>query len=58
MKKSGILPFFRDEEGITTVEYAIAGGLLGSGVIGAFGALGARVAEVIDAVTAALAGGG
>jgi len=57
MKKSGILPFFRDEEGVTTVEYAIAGGLLGSVVMGAFRALGARVREVFDAITAALSGG-
>jgi pilus assembly protein Flp/PilA len=53
-----ILSFFRDEEGVTTVEYSIAGALLGSVFIGAFEALGAKVADVIDAVTAALAGGG
>ena len=28
--------FIRDEEGLTTVEYAIAGGLVGAGVIAAF----------------------
>ena len=31
-----LFAFIRDEEGLTTVEYAIAGGLVGAGVIGAF----------------------
>ena len=33
-----LFAFIRDEEGLTTVEYAIAGGLIGAGVIGAFAA--------------------
>ena len=37
-----LMKFIRDEEGLTTVEYAIAGGLVGAGVIGAFNALGRR----------------
>jgi pilus assembly protein Flp/PilA len=48
--KKGIISFLRDEEGLTTVEYAIAGGLVGAGVIGAFGLLGDEVFRVIDAI--------
>ncbi len=42
-----IMQFVRDEEGLTTVEYAIAGGLVGAGVIAAFGFLGDEVNRVI-----------
>lgn len=52
--KDAILKFIRDEEGLTTVEYAIAGGLVGAGVIAAFNALGVEVADVIGQITAAL----
>ncbi|MDH4256422.1 MAG: Flp family type IVb pilin [Gammaproteobacteria bacterium] len=48
--KEKVLAFLRDEEGLTTVEYAIAGGLVGAGVIGAFGLLGDEVFRVIDAI--------
>jgi len=48
--KKGMLAFLRDEEGLTTVEYAIAGGLVGAGVIGAFGLLGDEVFRVINAI--------
>lgn len=50
-----LMKFLRDEEGLTTVEYAIAGGLVGAGVIAAFNLLGIEVARVIDDITAALA---
>jgi pilus assembly protein Flp/PilA len=50
LTKKGIISFLRDEEGLTTVEYAIAGGLVGAGVIGAFGLLGDEVFRVIDAI--------
>lgn len=53
--KQKILAFFRDEEGLTTVEYAIAGGLVGAALIASFDALGAEVATVIEAITTALA---
>ena len=36
------------EEGLTTVEYAIAGGLVAAGVIGAFQLLGTGVFRVIN----------
>jgi pilus assembly protein Flp/PilA len=52
MKK--LMKFIRDEEGLTTVEYAIAGGLVGAGVIGAFNLLGVQVNRVISAIVNAL----
>jgi pilus assembly protein Flp/PilA len=42
-----IVTFIREEEGLTTVEYAIAGGLVGAAVIFAFQALGITVGGVI-----------
>jgi pilus assembly protein Flp/PilA len=50
-----LFAFMSDEEGLTTVEYAIAGGLVGAGVIGAFGLLGDAVFDVIDAIYDAVA---
>lgn len=52
--KSRVLAFLRDERGLTTVEYAIAGGLVGAAVIAAFSGLGTEVARVIGDITAAL----
>ena len=52
--KEKVLAFFKEEEGLTTVEYAIAGGLVGLAVIGAFTALGVRVGEIIEAITGLL----
>ncbi|MBT8441723.1 MAG: Flp family type IVb pilin [Gammaproteobacteria bacterium] len=49
-----IINFLRDEEGLTTVEYAIAGGLVGAAVIAAFQALGITVGGVITTIDAAL----
>jgi pilus assembly protein Flp/PilA len=51
-----ITAFVKEEEGLTTVEYAIAGGLVGAGVIGAFGLLGDEVFRVITAIKDALVG--
>jgi pilus assembly protein Flp/PilA len=48
--KSWVLAFLREEEGLTTVEYAIAGGLVGAGVIGAFMTLGEEVFRVINEI--------
>ena len=49
-----LMKFIRDEEGLTTVEYAIAGGLVGAGVIAAFAALGGEVNRVITDIFNAL----
>jgi pilus assembly protein Flp/PilA len=39
--------FLREEEGLTTVEYAVAGALISAAVIGAFTLLGQQVDLVI-----------
>lgn len=39
--------FLRDDTGLTTVEYAIAGGLVGAAVVSAFSLLGDQVARVM-----------
>ena len=53
--KEAIVKFVREEEGLTVVEYAIAGGLVGLGVITAFQLLGVEVARVITDIIAQLA---
>lgn len=45
----------KSQKGLTTVEYAIAGGLISAAVIAAFTALGINVAAVINAIATALA---
>ena len=40
--------FVKDEEGLTVVEYAVAGGLIAAGVIIAFQALGVTVGTIIE----------
>jgi pilus assembly protein Flp/PilA len=42
--------FIADEQGVTMVEYAIAGGLVGAGAIGAFSLLGFEVTRIITLV--------
>ena len=49
-----IVAFMREEEGLTTVEYAIAGGLVGAAVIAAFTNLGTQVGRVIGGIVTAL----
>ncbi|MEJ2762556.1 Flp family type IVb pilin [Photobacterium sp. MCCC 1A19761] len=53
--KQHVINFWKDEEGLTTVEYAIAGSLVGLGVVGAFTALGDKVDAAIDAITSKIA---
>jgi Flp/Fap pilin component. len=43
-----LIAVWKKEEGLTTVEYAIAGGLVAAGVITAFQQLGTGVWRVID----------
>lgn len=49
-----IAVFMREEEGLTTVEYAIAGGLVGAAVIAAFTNLGTQVGRIIGGIVTAL----
>jgi pilus assembly protein Flp/PilA len=46
--KRGLLQLWRQDEGLTTVEYAVAGGLISAAVIAAFTALGGTVQGVIN----------
>jgi pilus assembly protein Flp/PilA len=46
-----IKKFLRDEDGLTTVEYAIAGSLVGAAVVLAFTDLGLAVRDVIEGIT-------
>jgi pilus assembly protein Flp/PilA len=54
--KQSVVAFLRDEEGLTVVEYAIAGGLVGLAVITAFTDLGRAVARIITAIVNLLGG--
>ena len=46
----------KDDAGLTTVEYAVAGSLIALAVTAAFLALGTPVGEVIDNITTAIGG--
>jgi pilus assembly protein Flp/PilA len=52
--KDRFLAFFREEEGLTTVEYAIGGALVGVAIVAAFRALGLQISTVITAITTAI----
>ena len=54
--KQKLLGFFREEEGLTTVEYAIAGGLVGAAVITGFILLGQNVDRIIRSIVDLLPG--
>ena len=54
--KQSIVDFIREEEGLTVVEYAIAGGLVGLGVVTAFTNLGTQVGRIIGELVTALTG--
>lgn len=54
--KSAVVKFAKDEEGLTVVEYAVAGGLISLAVVGAFEALGLTVAGVIGDIEDAISG--
>jgi pilus assembly protein Flp/PilA len=51
-----IFSFVRDESGLTTVEYAVAGSLIAAAVVLSFQALGTQVGVVIDGITDAIGG--
>jgi pilus assembly protein Flp/PilA len=46
--KEAIIAFFKDEDGLTAVEYAIAGSLVVGGAVVAFDQLGTAVTGKID----------
>jgi pilus assembly protein Flp/PilA len=60
MKHMGkyLTAFLRDEEGLTMVEYAVAGTLITLACVAAFTGLGTAVSTQIDAIVTTLTGGG
>jgi len=46
--KEFITSFFKDEEGLTMVEYAIAGALVAAGAVAAFTYLGTQVSSRVN----------
>lgn len=52
--KEQIIKFLREEEGLTTVEYAVAGALITVAVVAAFTDLGAAVRDTIADIAAAV----
>jgi pilus assembly protein Flp/PilA len=54
--KQAVIEFIREEEGLTIVEYAVAGGLITVAVAGAFGELGDAVLDRINALIGAVTG--
>lgn len=52
--KQKIMNFLRDEEGLTTVEYAVAGALVAAAVVVAFQTLGISVGNVITGLDTAV----
>ncbi|QGW19464.1 Flp family type IVb pilin [Pseudomonas sp.] len=54
--KRAVLKFAKDEDGLTIVEYAVAGGLITVAVVGAFITLGGNVSARITALGNAVMG--
>lgn len=55
--KDSVVKFVKDEDGLTIVEYAVAGGLITVTVAAAFVTLGGEVESKIDALCTAVNGG-
>ena len=53
--KEKFLTFLREEEGLTAVEYAVAGALVAGTLVVAFDALGLEIQRVIEDITDLLA---
>lgn len=52
--KTFLKRFLRDERGLTTVEYAVAGGLIAATIVAAFTALGTKVLGIITSISGQL----
>lgn len=52
--KSSVEKFLKDDDGLTVVEYAVAGGLIAAVTIAAFRALGVTVTGVINGINTEL----
>ncbi|BAQ76421.1 MULTISPECIES: Flp family type IVb pilin [Pseudomonas] len=54
--KTSVTAFIRDEDGLTIVEYAVAGGLITLGAVAAFVTLGGNVSTAITSLGCAVQG--
>ena len=54
--KTSVLAFINDEDGLTIVEYAVAGGLVTLGAVAAFVTLGGNVKDAITSLGCAVKG--
>ena len=54
--KRALIAMWKNEEGLTTVEYAVAGSLVALAVVLAFTGLGKQVGVVINGLTTAIGG--
>ena len=54
--KTSVLAFINDEDGLTIVEYAVAGGLITLGAVAAFVTLGGNVKDVVTSLGCAVKG--
>jgi pilus assembly protein Flp/PilA len=54
--KTSALKFIKDEDGLTIVEYAVAGGLITLGAVAAFITLGTNVKTAITSLGCAVQG--
>lgn len=52
--KTAVKKFIEDEEGLTAVEYSIAGGLVSAGLVLAFTNLGTRAKALMNALLLAM----
>jgi pilus assembly protein Flp/PilA len=52
--KTKVMQFLRNQKGLTTVEYAVAGGLISLALVGGFTILGGQVDAVIRGIAALL----
>jgi pilus assembly protein Flp/PilA len=51
-----VMSFLRNEEGLTMVEYAVAGALISAAAVAAFTDLGTAVVNKITAITTSITG--
>ncbi|CAK9889363.1 Flp family type IVb pilin [Pseudomonas wadenswilerensis] len=54
--KTSVVKFLKDEDGLTIVEYAVAGGLITLGAVTAFTTLGTNVKTAITSLGCAVTG--
>ncbi len=47
--------FWNDEEGLTAVEYAVAGGVVTAGLVGFFSTIGTKASTLLGGLSSAIA---